>query len=187
MKLVFGLGNIGAAYADTYHNVGFFAVDRLAERIGAPAFSVKKNAEVADCVYAGGRVMLLKPTTYMNLSGDAVGYFSRYYKVEPKDILVIYDDIDIKKGVVRARPNGSAGTHNGMRDIVLKLGSQDFPRVRIGTGIRPPYMDLKDYVMMKMPQQERELMTASADAACDFAEAWLRGEPWQDMTVTVQA
>ncbi|MCX4314324.1 MAG: aminoacyl-tRNA hydrolase, partial [Clostridia bacterium] len=134
MKLVVGLGNPGNEYKDTYHNVGFIALDRLASRLVAPdfAFDKKSDSLLSDVVVCGEKVLLCKPQTFMNLSGDAVSRLSRYYKIAPRDILVMYDDIDIAIGTVRARESGSAGTHNGMRDIVGKLGSTDFARVRIG-------------------------------------------------------
>ncbi|MDE6402117.1 MAG: aminoacyl-tRNA hydrolase, partial [Clostridiales bacterium] len=142
MKLVVGLGNPVSEYRDTYHNIGFNAIDILAARLRAPvfAFDKKSNAELSDISAGGERVMLCKPQTYMNLSGNAVAYLARYYKIAPTDILVMYDDIDIAKGTIRARLNGSAGTHNGMRDIVSKLGGTEFARVRIGIGLKPNYM-----------------------------------------------
>lgn len=186
MKLVVGLGNPDREYRDTYHNIGFNAVDILAARLGAPSFAYdkKSNAELAD-VALGGKVLLCKPQTYMNLSGDSVGYLSRYYKIDMRDIIVLYDDIDIAKGVVRARLDGSAGTHNGMRDIVSKLGGTGFARVRIGTGFKPNYMSLADYVLSHFPSGERDLLKAACEAACDFTEKWIKGEDWQELTVTV--
>lgn len=187
MKLVAGLGNPGRDYSGTYHNVGFDALDILAARFSAPAFSEQKkhNALCTDISVAGEKVLLVKPLTYMNLSGDAISSLARYFKIEPHDILVLYDDIDIHKGVVRARENGSAGTHNGMRDIVAKLGSTDFARVRIGTGPKPNYMLLADYVLSHYGDADKKVLELALNAACDLTQAWLRGEEWQDKTVTV--
>ncbi len=186
MKLVAGLGNPGDGYADTFHNVGFKALDRFAERANAPRFFLKGNAEICDITNSSGeKVFLCKPQTYMNLSGDAIAALAKYYKIPPKDILVIYDDIDIKKGTVRARMNGSAGTHNGMRDIVHKLGSEDFARVRIGTGFKPDYIALVDYVLMRIPSVDKPVLDKAYDAACDFALDFIDGKPWQDLTVNV--
>lgn len=188
MKLVVGLGNPSSDYSDTYHNIGFMAVDKLASRFASPDFLLdkKSNAYIFDADIFRQRVMMVKPNTYMNLSGDAVGFIARYYKVEPSDILVIYDDIDMPKGTVRARTNGSAGTHNGMRDIVLKLGTTDFSRVRIGIGPKPNYMALADYVLSKIPKPWLGgVMDKACGAAADFAEQWIKGEPWQDLTKTV--
>ena len=185
MKLIVGLGNVGESYADTYHNVGFMALDLIAERLSAPAFSVKNNAFISDVSVSGEKVFLIKPTTFMNKSGDAVTYFSRYYKIAPKDILVLCDDIDINKGAVRARLSGSAGTHNGMRDIVAKLGSTDFARVRIGTGPKPSFMDLVHYVMVHVPAAEKPVLEKALAAAADFALDFAAGKEWQTLTVNV--
>jgi len=186
MKLVVGLGNPGSDYAGTYHNIGFDALDMLAARLAAPSFSEKKDAALSDAVFSGGKVLLCKPLTYMNLSGDAVSRLARYYKIAPSDILIFYDDIDIHKGTVRARANGSAGTHNGMRDIVAKLGTTDFARIRIGTGMKPNYMDLADYVLSHIPSNEKPIMAKACGLAADLAEQWLKGEPWQSLTVTAE-
>lgn len=187
MKIVVGLGNPGSDYAGTYHNVGFNALDRLSSRFDMPDFLLdkKSNAYIAEQVLFGQKTLFVKPNTYMNLSGDAVSYLSRYYKIAPHDILVIYDDIDIPKGTVRARKSGSAGTHNGMRDIVGKLASADFARVRIGIGTKPDYMALADYVLSKVPAAWRELMDKSYALAADFAEDWLADKDWQDLTKKV--
>ncbi len=187
MKLVVGLGNPGNDYRDTYHNIGFNAADKLASRFCAPDFALdkKSNAYLSDPILFGQKTLLCKPNTYMNLSGDAVAQLSRYYKIAPEDILVVYDDIDIAKGVVRAREKGSAGTHNGMRDITAKLGSSEFARVRIGIGFRPNYMALADYVLSHVPAEWRPCLDAACGAACDFIEDWLIGKPWQTLTVDV--
>lgn len=188
MKLVVGLGNPGGDYRDTYHNIGFIALDILVARFRAPCFTFdkKSNAELSDVSPFGEKVILCKPQTYMNLSGDAVSALARYYKIAPKDILVIYDDVDIAKGAVRARECGSAGTHNGMRDIVQKLGSTEFARVRIGTGYKPDYMGLADYVLSHMTSAEKPLLERACAAACDFAESRIKGETWRELTVTVE-
>ena len=187
MKLIVGLGNPGSDYRDTYHNVGFMAVDMLAARLGAPDFKYDKKSNSALSELAiGGKVILCKPETFMNLSGNAVSSLSRYYKIPPEDILVIYDDIDIAKGTVRARSEGSAGTHNGMRDIVAKLASTAFYRVRIGTGFKPNYMALADYVLSHIPSADKPAIDGSCQIACDYAQQWIQGKPWQDLTKTVK-
>ncbi len=187
MKLVVGLGNPGGDYRNTYHNIGFCALDRLAARLCLPEFCFDKKceAEVSDARIAGQRVLFAKPQTYMNLSGNAVSALSRYYKIEPSDILVVYDDIEIKKGVVRARPSGSAGTHNGMRDIVNKLGSTEFARVRIGIGLKPNYMALADYVLSRFSDLDRPILDGACALACDFVCDWIENKEWRDLTVTV--
>ncbi|MDE6293540.1 MAG: aminoacyl-tRNA hydrolase [Clostridiales bacterium] len=187
MKLIVGLGNPGSDYRDTYHNVGFMSIDKLAARLSVPDFALdkKSNSYLSDCNLFGQKTLFCKPNTYMNLSGDAVSYLARYYKIAPKDILVLYDDIDIPKGTVRARLSGSAGTHNGMRDIVAKLGSTDFARVRVGIGMKPDYMGLADYVLSKVPESWRKLMDGAYSVAADFADDWIAGKPWQDLTKIV--
>lgn len=187
MKLIVGLGNPGSDYACTYHNVGFAAVDKLSSRFVTPDFALdkKSSAFLSEQVLFGQKTLLCKPNTYMNLSGDAVTYLSRYYKIEPKDILVIYDDVDIEKGTVRARLSGSAGTHNGMRDIVGKLSSTEFARVRIGIGHKPNYMSLADYVLSKISPDWSAVMDKAYCLAADYAEEWLAGKAWQDLTKTV--
>lgn len=188
MKLVVGLGNPGNDYRDTYHNIGFHALDMLASRCQAHDFALdkKSNALVSDITLFGDRVLLCKPQTYMNLSGNAVAQLAHYYKIEPKSILVAYDDIDIEKGCVRARLSGSAGTHNGMRDIVYKLGSTEFARVRIGIGFRPEYIGLADYVLSRFTGENKAVLDAACGAACDFMESWLSGKAWETLTVTVK-
>ncbi len=186
MKLVIGLGNPGASYADTYHNVGFMAADVLKAKLDGSEFAQKPDALISECGAGSGKLFIIKPLTYMNLSGDAVLRYSRYYKIAPRDILVIYDDIDIKKGTVRARYGGSAGTHNGMRDIVAKLGSTEFARVRIGTGLKPQFMDLADYVLSHIQAFEKPLIDKAVEAAAELAVTWTEGKQWQDMTVAVK-
>ena len=187
MKLIVGLGNPGSDYVGTYHNVGFATVDKLSSRFNAPDFALdkKSNAYLAEHVLFGQKTIFCKPNTYMNLSGNAVSYLARYYKIEPQDVLVIFDDVDIEKGTVRARLGGSAGTHNGMRDIVGKLNSTEFPRVRIGIGMRPNYMSLADYVLSRIPAEWNEVMNKAYSLASDYAEEWLAGKVWQDLTKKV--
>ena len=186
MKLVVGLGNPGGDYRNTYHNIGFCAVDELAARLGLPEFSLdkKSNALISDARIGGDKVIFAKPQTYMNLSGDAVSALMRYYKTELRDILVVYDDIELKKGTVRARLSGSAGTHNGMRDIVAKVGSEGFARVRIGIGLKPNYMALADYVLSRFSAADKPALDAAIEAACDFVCDWIENKPWQELTVT---
>lgn len=187
MKLIVGLGNPGSDYRDTYHNIGFNALDVLAARFCAPEFKSDKKSDalLTDIAVNGEKIVLCKPQTYMNLSGNAVSYLMRYYKIPPVGLLVIYDDIDIGKGTVRARASGSAGTHNGMRDIVGKLDSTEFARIRIGIGIKPNYMALADYVLSRPRADERAILDKACDSACDLAQKWINGEVWQEQTVTV--
>jgi PTH1 family peptidyl-tRNA hydrolase len=174
MKLVVGLGNPGREYRETRHNVGFMVADEIARRHGlewamAPsqvpdAFVVKK--------YGAEPLLLAKPLTFMNRSGDAVAALSRYYDIPAADLLVVVDDIDLPFGRLRARARGSAGTHNGLRSVVQRLGS-DFPRLRIGVGRGDARRDLADHVLSKFERDEQdalgEVITRAADAAEMFA------------------
>ena len=134
MKLVVGLGNPGQQYEHTRHNVGFRVVDRLATKWGWKWSERRGKAIMASGVVGIEKVVLVKPLTFMNLSGEAVGDLAHWYKVSPEDILVVYDELDLPTGKVRVRAKGSAAGHNGMRDIIAKLHTSDFPRLRIGIG-----------------------------------------------------
>ena len=148
MKLVFGLGNPGTQYARTLHNAGFLALDVMQKRLSLDRFKKRRGAMTTEWRHYGERAILIKPQTFMNLSGRCVLEFASFYKVEdPKDMIVIYDDIDLDAGAVRVRDHGSGGTHNGMRDIIKTIGTQDFLRVRIGIDAPPAGWDLVDYVL----------------------------------------
>jgi peptidyl-tRNA hydrolase, PTH1 family len=175
MKLIVGLGNPGREYRDTRHNVGFMVVDEIARRHGlnwamAPsqvpdAFVVKK--------FGADPLLLAKPLTYMNRSGDAVAALSRYYDIPPADMLVVVDDVDLPFGRLRARARGSGGTHNGLRSLVERLGSTEFPRLRLGVGRGDARRDLADHVLSKFERDEQnaleEFIARAADAAEMFA------------------
>jgi len=152
MKLIIGLGNPGSRYAYTYHNLGFLCVEALAEKLNTRF----KHKECNSLVARGFShdLILAKPQTYMNLSGIAVKGLLKKYKLSPKDLIVVYDDIDIEKGVMRFREKGSAGTHNGMRSIVYELGTEDFRRLRLGIG-RGEGMNLADFVLSDIPKDDR--------------------------------
>lgn len=134
MKMIVGLGNPGAEYAKTRHNVGFMCIDALADRIGVDAWREWQQAVVCDAHLGAEKVVLVKPWTYMNESGRAVGSMMSYFKLDPADLIVIYDDMDIPCGTVRIRRKGSAGGHNGIKSILSHVGREDFARVRIGIG-----------------------------------------------------
>lgn len=153
MKLIVGLGNPGNEYAGTYHNLGYMLVDELCKKYGIVANKSKFNA-----VYGQGKinneiVLVIKPLTYMNLSGNAVKSFVDYYKLQPEDVIVVCDDIDLPKGTCRYRENGSGGTHNGLKNIVYKLNSENFKRVKIGAAREDLEQDLKDYVLSKIDEE----------------------------------
>ena len=174
MKLIVGLGNPGPEYRDSRHNAGFMVLDEIARRHNltwAMAPVQLPDALVAK-KFGAEPVLLSKPLTFMNRSGDAVAALSRYYDVEPVDLLVVVDDIDIPFGRLRARVSGSAGTHNGLRSVVERLGTQ-FPRLRVGVGRGDARRDLADHVLAKFEPAEREqlesIVTRAADAAEMFA------------------
>ena len=147
MVLIVGLGNPGAKYARTRHNVGFDVVEILAARNQIELNRTRCKAKVGEGRIGNVRVALAQPQTYMNLSGEAVTQLVNWYKVAPEELLVVYDDVDLPFGRVRIRPKGSAGTHNGMRNILYLLGRDDFPRLRVGIGRPPEHWDMKDFVI----------------------------------------
>ncbi len=166
--VIAGLGNPGKDYEKTRHNMGFMTVDILEEKTGIKCTKLKHKALYGTGTYKGNKLMLVKPQTYMNLSGDSLGEIMRYYKVPIENLIVIYDDIDLEQGTLRIRKKGGPGTHNGMKSIVQQLGSGDFPRIRVGIGDRRKG-DLKDYVIGNLGKAEAEelrpLLEKCADAA----------------------
>lgn len=158
MYVVVGLGNPGDRYAQTKHNIGFITIDYLAEQHKTSVNKIKHKALMGEVSIGGEKTLLVKPQTFMNLSGQSVMEIMNFYKVPVQNLIVIYDDIDLPVGKVRIRPNGSSGTHNGMRNIIYLLSNQDFPRVRIGIGKQPDYMDLGDYVLTRFGSEEVPLM-----------------------------
>ena len=174
MKVVVGLGNPGAQYANTPHSVGFEVVDRIAAECGA-VWEEKRQFRclMTRATFAGQSVLLVKPQTYMNLSGLTVQEAMSWYKLEPKDVLILVDDIDLPFGQVRVRAKGGPGTHNGLRHIVQCTGSGDFPRVRVGMGAPPPEWDLADWVLSKFQtEEERKIAFDAYMTAADAALCW---------------
>lgn len=172
-RLIVGLGNPGGQYAPTRHNVGFWTIDLLAQRHGIELKTRKHSSKLGVGLIREVPVVLAKPQTYMNLSGEAVRALLQAYHLKPEQMLVIFDDIWLASGVVRVRAKGSAGGHNGMRSIIGALGTEAFPRVRIGIGQPPEEMDLVDYVLSAPPPEERGLLLNAVQRAADACEAWL--------------
>ena len=169
MYIIAGLGNPGKKYEQTRHNMGFLAVDFLAEKYDIKVNKIRFRALTGEGRIAGQKVLLLKPQTYMNLSGESVRLALEYYKVSPQELIVIYDDIDIQAGVIRIRKKGSAGTHNGMRNILYHIRTEDFPRIRVGIGSGRKE-DMINYVTGSVPKDEITLLKEAADkAACGAA------------------
>lgn len=165
--LIVGLGNPGKEYAHTRHNCGFRALDILADKLGCKIDKVKFQGMYGHKVVNGKKLFLLKPQTFMNLSGRSVLQLSAYFQIPPQKIIVLFDDISFELGRLRVRANGSAGGHNGIKSIIAELGSQDFPRIKIGVGGKPhPEQDLADWVLSGFTAtEEKALLTALENAA----------------------
>lgn len=174
MYVVVGLGNPGDRYAQTKHNIGFVTIDYFAEQHNIKFNKTKHKSLIGEGSIAGEKLLLVKPQTYMNASGEAVMDIMNFYKVPIQNLIVIYDDIDLPAGKVRIRPSGSSGTHNGMRSIIYLLNSEDFPRIRIGVGKQPDYMDLADYVMMRFSKDEIPVMEEAVKKSALAAEEIVR-------------
>ena len=164
MYLVVGLGNPEKKYFNTFHNMGFMVVDKLAEKLGISFTKGECRAVTAHAKINGEKVIIAKPVTYMNLSGEAVQELTHKYKIEKGKLIVVYDDIDIDIGKLRIRVNGSAGTHNGMKNIVQMLSTEDFPRVRVGIGKETP-MALVDYVLSQVTDDDHKELDPVLDQA----------------------
>ena len=168
--LIVGLGNPGEKYAHTRHNMGFLTVDLLAEQEGQKLNKVKFKSAFNIFPFAGQRCLVMKPQTYMNLSGEAVREAVQFYKLPPERVLVIYDDVSLPVGKIRVRPSGSAGGHNGIKNIIAHLGTQDFPRIKIGTGAPAGGgAEMIDWVIGVPSRAEREILVESFRRAIDAA------------------
>lgn len=182
MYLIAGLGNPGREYENTRHNAGFASIDRLAEK-NHISIDMKKFQALCGTGYIGGqKVLLLKPQTYMNLSGESLRAACDFFKIDPEqELIVIYDDISLAPGQLRIRAKGSAGGHNGIKSIISHLGTQVFLRVKVGVGEKPQGWDLADYVLGHFSKEEQQVMQESFDRAADAAAALLSEEVQQVM------
>ncbi len=168
MYMIAGLGNPGRKYEHTRHNSGFDVIDELADKMGITAFGSERRALVAKGYYECNKVLLVKPQTFMNNSGESIRPIVDYYGIDPEtQLIVIYDDIALDPGMVRVRKSGSAGGHNGMKNIILHLGTQEFCRVRVGVGRKPQQMDLVDHVLGHFSPEDRKLMDEGFDKAVE--------------------
>ncbi len=167
MYIIVGLGNPGDKYKNTRHNIGFITIDYFAEKHNINVNKIKHKALVGEGIIAGEKVVLAKPQTYMNLSGESVLDLLQWYKIESTKLVLIYDDIDLPTGKVRIRGSGSSGTHNGMRSIIYLINTQDFPRIRIGVGGKPERMDLADYVMTGFRGDDVPIMEEAVKKSSD--------------------
>ncbi len=172
MYIAAGLGNPGKEYENTRHNAGFMAIDALALKLGVTSWNKKHRALCAESFIGNDKILLIKPQTYMNLSGESVRAAADYYNVDPSNVLIICDDINLAPGQLRIRTKGSAGGHNGLKNVISNLGTDEFPRIRIGVGARPDEVTLVDYVLGHLSGSERETIDAAAreaaDAVCDI-------------------
>ena len=168
--LIVGLGNPGKDYERSRHNAGFRAIDALAEALGCKIDKGKFQGLYGQTTYKGRKLLLLKPQTYMNLSGRSVLQLSAYFHIPPQRIIVLFDDISLEPGRLRIRGDGSAGGHNGIKSIIQELGSQDFPRVKIGVGAKPhPEQDLADWVLSSFSASEEKALSAALPKAGEAA------------------
>ncbi len=172
MYIICGLGKTGREYAATRHNMGFRTLDELARLLNAPVMQLKFKSLVGETRLAGQKVILLKPQTFMNNSGEALREAAAYYKVEPENILVIYDDTDLPVGSIRMRPFGSSGSHNGMKSVIYQLQSDQFPRLRVGIGSKG-LLDMRDFVLSRFPESEQEAVESSIKQAALAAKCFV--------------
>lgn len=175
MKLVVGLGNPGRKYQDTRHNIGFDVAARLLTLLGSPAIKSRFSGETAEAVYAGEKLVVLCPGTYMNASGSSVRKAVDFYKLDPAgdELLVICDDMNLAVGRLRFRPSGSAGGQKGLADIIAQLGTDHFSRLRIGIDRPPPHMDVPDFVLSKFSAQQRKLVGEAVETAAGAVLQWV--------------
>ncbi|MFQ6861495.1 MAG: aminoacyl-tRNA hydrolase [Beduini sp.] len=172
MKLIVGLGNPGREYENTRHNCGFMMIDRLADQLKVEINQAKFKGLYVKTKIEGEDVILLKPQTYMNLSGESIGEVMRFFKIDKTDILVVYDDLDLPVGKIRIRESGSAGGHNGIKSTIAHLGGQDFKRIRIGID-KHPLIPVVDYVLGKFTAEEQTKLNEALENACKAAKAFM--------------
>ena len=176
--LLVGLGNPGDKYDNTRHNVGFAAIDQLAEELKVPVQKLKYRALTQTVELGGAKVLLMKPITYMNLSGEAVGEAARFFKIPADHVLVLSDDVSLPVGKLRIRKGGSAGGHNGLKSIIQHLGTDQFPRVKIGVGEKPhPDYDMADWVLGKFTGEDLKTITQAIQRAGKAAECYIQNGP----------
>lgn len=176
MYIIVGLGNPTKTYEGTRHNIGFEVIDHLATAYAIDVCMKKHKALCGKGMIGGQKVVLAKPQTYMNLSGESVRELMDFYKVQPDEIIVIYDDISLEPGQLRIRAKGSAGGHNGIKNIIAHLNTQDFPRVKVGVGEKPKGWDLADYVLSRFSAEDRKVMDESVAAAGEAIKLMLESD-----------
>ncbi|MBR4868502.1 MAG: aminoacyl-tRNA hydrolase [Clostridia bacterium] len=180
--LIVGLGNPGDKYTLTRHNVGFLFIDRLADRMNIKVNKLKFKGLYGDGMVGGVRCLLLKPQTFMNLSGESVGEITKFYKIPPQNVIVAFDDVSLNIGELRIRKKGSAGGHNGIKSIIAHLSSEDFPRIKIAIGPKThPQMDLADFVLGRITGEDEVKLADAIDRAVDAVALMVQGKTDQAM------
>ncbi|MBE7048093.1 MAG: aminoacyl-tRNA hydrolase [Ruminococcaceae bacterium] len=170
MYVILGIGNPGRQYENTKHNIGFISLDFLSAAWNIPIQKIKHKALIGEGQHKGERVILVKPQTFVNLSGESIGEIMRFYKLSPEQLIVVYDDVNLDAGRIRIRSKGSDGGHNGMKSIIYHLQSDAFPRIRLGVGQKPSTYDLADWVLSKFTDEEIKVMAKAVDAIPDMVE-----------------
>lgn len=172
VKVIVGLGNPGRAYEETRHNLGFKTIDKISDKWSIPVVQNKFRALVGEGRINSERILLVKPQTYMNLSGESVSEVLSFYKLTPAELLVIHDDLDLPLGKLRLREKGSAGGNNGIKSIIQHLGTQEFKRIKIGIGRPEPGESVRDYVLQPFPPGDRQVIEQAVERAADAAAMW---------------
>ncbi|MBP0990857.1 MAG: aminoacyl-tRNA hydrolase [Oscillospiraceae bacterium] len=174
--IIAGLGNPGKEYENTRHNTGYLAIETIAKERGVKMDKLKYKSLCGECMISGKRVFLMKPATFMNLSGEAVRDAMSFYKVPPERTIIIFDDVSLEQGRLRIRKKGSDGGHNGIKNIIYLTGSDDFPRIKIGIGGKPEEYDLKDWVLEKFSEDDEKIMQESYRKASQAVELMIEGK-----------
>lgn len=180
MKVMIGLGNPGKKYEKTRHNIGFMAIDRLADKLMIPLNETKFKSIYGSGIVNGEKVFLMQPQTFMNLSGESVRAFLDFYKLTTDDMLVLYDDLDLPVGQIRLREKGGHGGHNGIRSLIQHLGTKEFKKIRLGIGRPTTSISIVDYVLQDFAKQEMQQIEDVIDRATDACEAWIQ-KPFLDV------
>ena len=174
LRVIVGLGNPGLRYARTRHNLGFWVIDRLSEKLDIPLRKHKFGATYGEGRAFGQRVMLVKPQIFMNLSGRPVADLVNFYQLDLEDLLIVYDDLDLPSGSLRIKASGSGGGHRGMADILTHLKSDAFPRLRVGIGQPPPFLEAAEYVLQGIDEAELKILEEAANRAAQASALWLK-------------
>lgn len=177
MYLIAGLGNPGKQYFATRHNIGFSAIDYISQKHNIDVSKIKFKGLIGEGKIASEKVLLLKPSTFMNLSGESIGEAASFYKIPPENIIILHDDISLPVGTLRIRRKGSAGGHNGLKSIIAHLNSENFPRMKIGVGSPEPERDLANYVLGKISKTEQEALFSVLERVCDAVYEYIKSGP----------